>query len=141
MPMVTVPSKLEEQDAEHLAVLATKLGTTESELIRQFVVSGLQLNPVSDSDRTAHVARKRAKEAGEVLGLVVPLDPLRSRRDPDPPPKGRGRRPLARVLPLAARIPGERHTESEGLSLQVGRAESQYIDLDAFVAAGRGGGQ
>lgn len=120
MAMAPLSIKLPAEQAEHLAVLATKLGVSEGELVRQFVTAGLVLNPVSDSDRAAHAAKQRARGAGEVLGLVVPVDPLRSRRDPDPPPKRGGRRPLARVLPLTARIPGGRHTESEGLSLDVG---------------------
>lgn len=108
MAMAPLSIKLPAEQAEHLAVLATKLGVSEGELVRQFVTAGLVLNPVSDTDRAAHVAKQRARGAGEVLGLVVPLDPLRSRRDPDPPPKRGGRRPLARVLPLTARIPGGR---------------------------------
>lgn len=118
-----VPDEL----AEHLEVLAFRLtresgvGVDVSDVGRKLLAAGVEANPITDAERASAAKARAAAKSGELPGLVIPLDVSRgSSKPPDPPPKGRGRRPLARVLPLAARIPGERRTESEGFEPSVG---------------------
>lgn len=142
-----VPDEL----AEHLEVLAFRLtresgvGVDVSAVARKLLSAGVDANPIDETERATAAKARAAAQSGELPGLVIPLDASRGSRPPDPPPRKRGGRgPLARVLPLTARIPGGRHTESEGLSLDVGDGalpNRAFYEREARRAKREGGAQ
>ncbi len=137
----TISVRVPDELAEHLEVLAFRLtresgvGVDMSDVARKLLTAGADANPIDETERTNAAKARAAAKSGELPGLVIPLDASRGSRPPDPPPKRGGRGPLARVLPLTARIPGGRHTESEGLSLDVG--DDGAIPNLAFMGGGQ----
>lgn len=71
-----VSTRLTSDPFEHLLALAHRLNADPAEIMRRFVVNGLEANPVSDEERRIARERARLKARGELPGLVVPTSPL-----------------------------------------------------------------
>lgn len=65
---------VEDEMKDRVAAIAAKHGLSTSEVVRRFLVAGIEANPISETE----VARVRATRSRRGQGLVIPLAPVAS---------------------------------------------------------------